>query len=171
MRASIAHTWDGRPLDASEIATVEMGWEKEALSIRVEAPWGGDPTPKGPKGPFWKLWEHEVVELFLLGQNEQYTEVELGPYGHHLVLRLQGVRSIVESKLPIEFKVTRREGRWSGHARLAIEHLPHPLVAFNAYAIRGTGRERRYMAHAPVPGDAPDFHRLSLFAPWPEALR
>ena len=171
MRISIAHTWDGQPLDVAERVSLDLAWVERHLIIEVDAPLGLDPVPPGPPGPLWKLWEHEVVELFLLGPNEEYTEVELGPHGHHLVLRLNGVRTIVAQELPMEFQVTRREGRWQGRASLSREWIPKTIVGFNAYAIRGTGEQRRYMAHSPVPGQAPDFHRISLFPPWPKALR
>ena len=171
MKISIAHTWDGQLLDAGEHAFLELFWGERDLCIEVDAPLGLDPVPPGPPGSLWKLWEHEVVELFLLGPNEAYTEVEMGPHGHHLVLRLNGIRTIVAQELPMEFQVTRREGRWQGKATLSREFLPATLVGFNAYAIRGTGQNRRYMAHSPVPGESPDFHRISLFPPWPKALR
>ena len=99
----------------------------------------------------------------MVGEKETYTEIELGPHGHHLVLRLEGVRNVVEREIPIHFVATRHMDQWQGVARIARRHLPGTLKAFNAYAIRGTGPLRRYMAHAPVPGDAPDFHRIGLF--------
>ena len=43
------------------------------------------------------------------------------------------------------------------------ELLPPGLRALNLYAIHGTGRSRRYLAMTPVPGPAPDFHRLQAF--------
>ena len=39
------------------------------------------------------------------------------------------------------------------------------LRAANAYTISGIGAERGYAAACPVPGGAPDFHRLECFAP------
>ncbi|KAI2795361.1 hypothetical protein BLOT_016842, partial [Blomia tropicalis] len=32
-----------------------------------------------------KLYDYEVVEVFLLGSNEHYLEVELGPRGQYLL--------------------------------------------------------------------------------------
>jgi hypothetical protein len=40
---------------------------------------------------------------------------------------------------------------------------PHRL---NAFAMHGLGLRRRYLAMEPVPGEAPDFHRLEHFLPW-----
>ena len=134
--------------------------------VAVDAPWHGDPVPSGPPGPRAALWEHEVVELFLLGPDgpeRKYTEIELGPHGHHLVLQLEGVRRPVADQLPIRWEVERRGDRWVGEARIDESLLPDPVVALNAYAIHGVGVDRRYLAWAPVPGDGPDFHRLAHF--------
>ncbi len=37
----------------------------------------------------------------------------------------------------------------------------------NLYAIHGVGTARRHLAMTPVPGEAPDFHRLEYFARLP----
>ncbi|MGD8859023.1 MAG: hypothetical protein PVI30_03370 [Myxococcales bacterium] len=56
-------------------------------------------------------------------------------------------------------------GCWSARAELPRAQLPHPVTRANAYAIHGAGRERRHLAAHPVPGEAPDFHRLACFPP------
>lgn len=171
MELRIAQTWDGEPLSEQESAAVVLSWEGEHLVVRVEAPFAGDPAPNQPPGALWQLWEYEVVELFLVGAGERYTEIELGPHGHHLVLKLEGVRTIVAQELPIDFEAMRQEDRWSGVARIPRALLPESIERLNAYAIRGTGRQRRYMAWSAVPGDAPDFHRIGLFPAWEEVQR
>ena len=171
MELKIAQTWDGEALSPEETARLILGWEDEDLVVRVEAPFSDDPAPDHPPGPVWQLWEHEVVELFLVGEGERYTEIELGPHGHHLVLRLEGVRTIVQQELPIHFEAMRHEASWSGVARIPRGLLPNPIERLNAFAIRGTGAQRRYMAWSPVPGEAPDFHRIGLFPAWGEVQR
>ena len=171
MELRIGQTWSGEPLPAEEEATLIQSWEDNDLVLRVEAPLADDPAPKQPPGPVWGLWEYEVVELFLVGEDGRYTEIELGPHGHHLVLRLQGVRRIVEQELPIHFEAMRREDRWTGTARVPRRLLPNPIQRLNAYAIRGTGRQRCFMAWSPVPGEEPDFHRIGLFPFWEDAQR
>lgn len=149
---------------------MRLGLEGGALRIGVEAPFHDDPAPPGPPGPCWELWEHEVVELLVLGEAERYTEIELGPHGHHLVLRLEGRRNIVERALAIAFRATREGGRWRGEALIPGEYLPPRPWRGNAYSIHGQGSQRRYLAWTPVPGATPDFHRLESFAPldlWP----
>ena len=165
MKVDIDLLWDGSPgrVDERVSLRIELGTH---LVIDVDAPWHGDPPPDGPAGRFWALWEHEVVELFLVGPDERYTEIELGPHGHHLGLQLDGVRNAVNTDVPIGWVVEHQGERWKGRASVSREWLPDPIAAFNAYAIHGVGDRRRYLAHAPVPGDQPDFHRLEHFAPW-----
>ena len=54
---------------------------------------------------------------------------------------------------------------------LQLDCLPPDLCAANVYAIHGQGPSRRYLAWHPVPGPAPDFHRLDRFPPLPPASR
>ena len=141
--------------------------EAEALCVEVDAPFYDDPPPPGPAGPTDRLWEYEVVELFLLGASKKYLELEFGPHGHHLALLLAGRRQVVRSKIPIEYAAAPANGRWRGSAQVHRKWLPQGLERFNAYAIHGTGATRRYLAHFPVPGRAPDFHCLDQFGELP----
>ena len=163
MLLKIVQNWEGQALSEADEVRVSLVPQDEALVIEVDAPFYADPAPKGPPGSTWALWEHEVVEVFLMGQGESYTVVELGPHGHHLVLRLLGRRNIVERELPIEFEAHVEGDRWKGRARVPNSCLPDPILRLNAYAIHGTGAGRVYAAWAPVPGPVPDFHRLECF--------
>lgn len=113
---------------------------------------------------------HLVVELFLLGDDERYLELEFGPHGHHLALALRGSRHVEVSGLPLDFSASRTDRRWRGRARLAGALLPTRLRAFNAHAIHGQGASRRCLSAHPLTGDEPDFHQLRSFAllRWPE---
>ncbi len=166
---AIARTWDGAPVKPDEAVTIELSRDARAWRIDVDAPFHDDPAPGAAPGPVMGLWEYEVVELFVLGSGEHYLEIELGPHGHHLVLELRGRRKVVRSALAIEFETARRGDRWRGRASVAAEAVPADATHFNAYAIHGTGEQRRYLAHAPVPGNAPDFHQLDCFVPLPAA--
>lgn len=44
-------------------ATVDS---ESGISIEIEAPFYDDPKPNGPPGPFYQLWDYEVVEAFFL---------------------------------------------------------------------------------------------------------
>lgn len=173
MKLLIAHTWDGRPLPAGEQASVQLAAAPDAgrLRLLVEAPFHGDPPPPSPCGPTPRLWEHEVVELFVAGPGADaevpYLEIELSPHGHHLVLRFAGVRRVVESALPLDYRAAVDAGgaspRWRGEATVPRTWLPPPPHRANAYRAHGAGAHRRHLAAAPVPGAAADFHRPSVF--------
>lgn len=139
--------------------------QQSDLVIGVDAPFHDDPPPAVPPGSTDALWTYEVVELFLLGRASHYVEIELGPHGHYLVLQLEGVRHITRSHLSMAYTTVRRGPRWRGRARLPLACLPVTIERVNAYAIHGTGDQRRYLAAFPVLGDKPDFHRLDAFGP------
>lgn len=183
----VGHTWDGHPLPPEQRTRIwlEAGPDGEHLRLLVDAPFHGDPAPAAAIGPTPRLWEHEVVELFVAGAEGpagvHYTEVELSPHGHHLVLRFEGVRRVVEEGLPLPFRTwlpaVAEAPRWRGEAVLPRPYLPPPVPGpapyrANAYAIHGTagpdaaGR-RSYRAAHPLPGAAPDFHQPHRFPPFP----
>lgn len=166
MDTRIDKTWSGAPIDPSSHALVKIDLG-DALRVSIDAPFHGDPSPESPPGQLWGLWEHEVVEIFLLGTDRRYLEIELGPFGHHLVLSLHGVRQITGRHAPLSVHTERLGGRWRGEIGLDVGLVPPGLCAFNAYAIHGLGQGRRHLAAWPVPGETPDFHRLDHFAPWP----
>ena len=164
----VRSSWDGRPLQPDEYARIDLRLG-DAIEVEIEATDYGDPAPMQPVGRCDGLWNFEVVELFLLGRDDEYLELEFGPHGHYLALRLAGRRQVVANDLPVEYAVERRANRWHGRARARIGDLPADLVAANAYAIHGQGESRRYLAWQPVPGPAPDFHRLDRFGALPLA--
>lgn len=165
MRFEIHRAWDGSACDAGEAVVVDATLRGDWLDVRISAPWHGDAAPEGPPGPRPALWNHEVVELFVVGRHDRYLELEFGPHGHHLALQLDGVRNVVQSAMPLEFTARRDGARWFGEARVPAVWLPQGPHTANAYAIHGAGPARRYLAHTPVPGAAPDFHRLAFFQP------
>jgi hypothetical protein len=160
MRLSIASTWDGHPIPTEQVAHLDARLDGDDLVVLVDAPFAGDPPPPVPAGGVWKLWESEVVELFVLGADgHRYLEIELGPYGHHLVLELEGVRNIVRAPIPIQY-VARRSRRWTGEARMPRTLLPSPPFRANAYRHAGG----TFYAASPV-GPERDFHQLDRFVP------
>lgn len=163
-RFDLRSTWDGGPLEPGEFARIDLSIGA-ALELEVEAACYGDPLPGSPPGRCDGLWDYEVVELFLLGRDERYLELELGPAGHWLALRLEGRRRVVDPGVAIELETTVEGTRWRARARVPLATLPPDLTAANAYAIHGVGDARRHLAWHPVPGPRPDFHRLELFPP------
>src|SRR5690606_15598739 len=146
------------PVGDDEAVDVRLAWVRGGLGLWVDAPLHGDPPPAAPPGATDHLWEHEVVEVFLAGRPTAdgripYTEVEIGPWGHHLVLRLRGVRQVEARGLPLALEVTRSGRRWRAEAVLDRIHLPDLPLFANAYAIHGQGAVRRYLAWNAVPGE------------------
>ena len=104
-----------------------------------------------------------MVEVFVAGSEGKYTEIEMAPSGHHLVLQLDGVRNPVATKLPLQFEADVLKGRWRGVARIDIGLLPESPWRVNATAIHGTGAQRTYLSMAPLGGPEPDFHQPDRF--------
>jgi hypothetical protein len=161
----IRKTWDGLPALPNEQARVGLAWQGSDLRLQVEGQAHGDTPPACVPGPTPGLWDHEVIELFLCGPGQRYLEVEIGPAGHHLVLLLDGFRRPVAQALPLQITTQRHGDRWCARAILPASWLPPQPWTANAYAMHGTGPDRRYLACHPVPGDGPDFHRLNHFRP------
>ncbi len=163
----IAKTWDGRPCEPHERATVRITRIAGAgdLLVSLSAPFHDDPRPPDPAGRCPGLWEYEVVELFLLGADDRYLEVEIGPHGHHLALELAGARNVVRDEIELAPRIERDTSHWRADVEIVGALLPDDLCRANAFAIHGQGEGRRYLAAHPTGGSAPDFHRLSAFAP------
>ena len=165
----IARTWQGTELPQTERARLGLTCSAVGLELTVDAPFYGDPPPPARPGPTDRLWEYETVELFLAGPGPAaavpYTEIELSPHGHHLLLRFLGVRNPIERALPLAYRARRQAGRWQGEAWIPESYLPPRPWRCNAYALHGIGAGRRYLAAWPLPGPAPDFHQPDRFPP------
>lgn len=161
----INRTWSGEPALAAEEGSVFMRLDHEGLCVRVQAQFHNDPPPDSPAGWTRGLWEYELVELFLLGGGGQYLEIELGPHGHYLVYFLKGVRQVARSVAPLRAACVIASGRWQGEIVISCADLPGEITHVNGYALHGQGAQRRYLASAPVPGPAPDFHQPHAFLP------
>jgi hypothetical protein len=166
VRLFVDALWDGGMAPPDECCVVLLEGREGDLSIEVDAPFHADPAPEAPLGRLDGLWNFEVVELFLVGSGERYLEIEMGPHGHYLALLLHGRRKVVEADIAISYHAHVTGPRWRGRGRIAARWLPPGIHAANAFAMHGAGDERRYLAHSPVPGMQPDFHRLEHYAPF-----
>jgi hypothetical protein len=158
---TIAQTWDGQPLPPDAQVQITIRADRDHLILRVTSPFYGDPpAPDGPPGPTPALWEHEVVELFIAGPADRYTEIEFGPHGHHLVLQLEGVRNPVQELLPMIYGARIDGDQWTGVATIPRSLLPPGPQRLGAFAIHGSGEDREYLSMVALPGTQPDFHQL-----------
>ena len=154
----IQHTWDGDVVGDDEAVALAIELGDIELTVRVAAPFHDDPPPDTDD-----LWNHEVVELMLLGADDRYLEVELSPCGQHLVLFLQGERNVVHRGVALDFRADVDSGRWLGVAHIPLGWVPFGTNRLNALAIHGREQNRRYLAWKPTGGSSPDFHRLAAF--------
>ena len=154
--------WRGDPLPPNEAVHLTLRPGASHLHLTIDAAFHGDPAPPGPRGRRPELWNHEVVELFVVGSAERYLELEFGPHGHYLALLLAGVRRIERDDLEMEYAARIVGKRWRGVAQVPLAWLPAGADRWNAFAIHGTN-ERRYLAAHPLPGERPDFHQPERF--------
>lgn len=175
MSYTINTLWNNQSVSVDEYIHLQFEYvdndetKLKDLQIKVQAPFYDDPRidDSVPSGSMDKLWEYEVVEVFLLGTDDHYLELEFSPKGQYLVLQLHGYRKVVKSSLNIENYSAQIDGKmWSGIYTIPSKYIPENLSKFNAYAIHGTGDARRYLALFPTPFgryEEPDFHRLEYF--------
>ena len=172
VRLDITQTWDGLPARTNEAVGLVLSRDTAgSWLLEIDAPFHGDPAPAARTGSTPALWNHEVVEIFLLAPPDHYLEVEIGPHGHHLVLELRGVRRPTREGLPLDLQVERAGDRWRARARIDSGLVPAGVTRVNAYAVHGEGSRRRHLAFSAVPGETPDFHRLGQFAALAPELR
>lgn len=168
----------------------------DTLSIIISAPWLMNPAPNAPRGRLWKLWEYEVVELFISGADGHYLELEFGPWEHHLALSFSNVRSLSDDQCvldKLEFwrsssSNVSSESRWGVSCEVDRSLLPPPHC-LNSYALGINAfwcfdraedsshsdlesqnevmrRERVYSCAAQLPGMTPNFHQPMHFPLW-----
>ena len=170
----ITKTWNNQTVTSNHYVSIDLRYDQKNLTINVSSPFYDDPhLPDMTKNPgtMDKLYNYEVVEVFLLGENEHYLEIELGPRGQYLVLELKGYRNVTRYPIALPHYQSKVDGqRWTGSALIPKSLLPSKITRLNAYAIYGSGTNRTYMSLFPAPANhsnftAPDFHRLELFGP------
>lgn len=161
-RFEIEREWSGEALGERFAIEVHEG------GVRVEGPFFGEDMRPEAEGFCGRLWEHEVVEVFLAEDGGRYVEIELGPYGHWLVLAFDGYRQGGEVHGVVNsMNAERAGGRWRGELSLEPGWWSGVLarsVVGNAFAIHTRHGRRRYCAAFP-PGDGsrPDFHRRDTY--------
>jgi len=155
--------------------TAEVCLDDRHLRVSWQLRLDTDPdVPAAPPSFHDRLWEHDVVELFLVdsrGPADHYVELEVGPAGHWLALELRGVRQRVKelSEAAPEVTCSVEGGLWRGELALS-RSLIHETVGpapwrglVTAVLRRADSTERVYLAWPSLPGTAPDFHQPDAF--------
>ena len=81
MKFEIEQEWDGTRLPKAEHIEIEIHNENDSLdliNLHIHAPFHNDPAPQSPEDVA-HLWDFEVVEVFFLGHQENYLEIEMNP--------------------------------------------------------------------------------------------
>ena len=141
--------------------TARVELEPETFTVTVAGPLTTMPPPPDPPGRVEALWRHDVIEVFLLGDDDRYLELELGSHGHYWLLSLHGCRSIAGELTPLHHAWRHEGGRQEASVRLPAAALPPGLRAVNVTCILGP--ERFHGSFVPLPGARPDFHQLERF--------
>lgn len=63
--------------------------------------------------------------MFFLNKDEEYLEVELGPWGQHLLLMLKGQRTVIKHSLPLDYVVTERQTGQNGEPVKGTFNFPY----------------------------------------------
>lgn len=175
MDYTINKLWNDQPVAEQDHIQLHLEYVNSTdtnsrdLRIKVKAPFYDDPRIDDtvPSGSMDKLWDYEVVEVFLLGSDDYYLEIEFSPKGQYLLLKLHGYRNVIETPLYIDNYSAKIDGTmWTGSYLIPSKYIPANLFKFNAYAIHGSGDDRQYLALYPTPFGKfkePDFHRLEYF--------
>ncbi|NXK64511.1 CD033 protein, partial [Sylvietta virens] len=151
MEFRVKHTWDGLPV-SHEPVTIGLRPDNAGLLMEVPAPFFNDPPapPREPGKPFAGLWDCEVVEAFFLSDRTEQC-LQVCPHGQNFLLLPSGRRKAWKGKLPLELEVTRMKTKWEGKALPPWSCIPPCPDKFHAFAIPGSGEERKYEVLYPVP--------------------
>ena len=160
---TIEKTWSGHQIATSAHIHMSIEYDDHACRIQIDAPFYNDPKPPGPRGPTPNLWDYEVVEIFFVGEDGQYLELEFSPHGHYLMLWLSAPRVVDDRTLTCTYDASFRADRWTGTAVIPRTVMPTLIQRVNAFAISGLGASRQYLAWHPLPGPKPDFHQPHRF--------
>lgn len=159
MKIEITKQWNGEELKRTDLfAHVELEETTNGMRFTASSPWRSDMrVPLRPSGRLDGLWDYDVVELFLVGEDGTYLEVELGAAGHYLVLAFDRVRHRSNEFIDRPFEVShkRENGWWTASIEIPKDVLPAPIKKFNAFMIAGG----MFLAYHPTPGTEPNFHQ------------
>lgn len=166
LQLPITTSWDGTPCRDRQLHGLVTLWS-EAAGVWVSATLPQQQPPCIPPVPPYtrvaNLWEYDVVECFLAGE-DGYLEVELGAGGHFLVLAFTAPRRLAnayEHFIPrMTYQAAGQDNlSWMASLMLPWRMLPRNVQRGNAYvSSRG-----QYLCYQPLPGTRADFHQPERF--------
>ena len=152
---TIAQTWEGILVQPEDRVHVNISiWNNDRLQIEIIAPfYKKNPAPLDEvqlqgQLPTWKLWEHDVVEVFFVCSNGHYVETEFGPHGHYLILELDAPRNIIRKDIVCNYKTKFFGTRWKGFAEIPLSVFPEKIEKINLFAIFGYSQKTEYIRKA-----------------------
>ncbi len=161
--ATINSMWNGSPASGELHAQVQLRPKNDGLFVRVRGQsLVEQERPHEPEGSRVDgLWRYDVIEIFLVGANNHYIEVELGAFGHWLVLGFNGVRALSNTYIDFAPRIShqRTQESWESCMLIPWNLLPLPIVRMNAFAIL----KGEFLAFQKVPGAKPDFHQPQIY--------
>ncbi|KAK5974041.1 hypothetical protein GCK32_002123 [Trichostrongylus colubriformis] len=169
MTLLINSTWDSLPIEHPISISLQWKDSEKAIQVKFEKHFYNDPSgPNHTAGATPKLYDYEVLEIFIANSNDQYVEIELGPHQQWLCLLLDGQRNSFNEGEYLQLSVWNRiDGdKWIGEADIPLAYLPANVSRINAYEIHNENGTRVYEAMNPTPYGkfkGPDFHRLDYF--------
>lgn len=182
--ATADRLWSGRPVgadDESAALAVSSVWTEAAAYFRFDCRFSElNVNPDlGLDGPIDRLWEYDVVEVFLRPPGgAEYLEIEVSPLGQWVDLRIIEPRRRVDlhwrSHLRSVVQLDRTCRRWLTLLRLPWEPLlqvsqrPGKPAAGDSWRVnffRAAGFEpnRLYLSWRPTLTLEPDFHVPDAF--------
>ncbi|XP_046655409.1 uncharacterized protein LOC124348996 isoform X2 [Daphnia pulicaria] len=169
----IKTSWNNMTIDSSDQVIINLEkHDAKSFKIVVQAPFYDDPPPNTPGDvgePKWGLWDFELVKIFFLNDLHQYIEIQLGAWGHHFVLLLNGYRHTIRFGMLINYKADRSGKRWNGTAIIPLTYLPVNASKLNVFSYHGSRDKRVVNALYPVENIATaelDDHKLPSFQPF-----
>lgn len=162
---TIDRLWNGQPCDDTRLhSEVWVTKKQSGLAIRVHAPQlENQRVPDAPNDSRVDgLWEYDVVELFFVGDDGTYTEIEIGAGGNYLVLQFDGIRHRSNDFAGREFDhrhSAATPGTWQTAMTIPWDALPKNITKMNAFVIANG----QHLAMSPVPGAEPDFHQPDTY--------
>eukprot|EP01147_Barroeca_monosierra_P007578 gene7578-9853_t len=158
----IAKTWNGENVSEKKHVEIMLRREDDSMRVIINAPYNGDPQPPSGKGSTMHLWDYEVVEVFFLGHDNKYLEIE--------------VEDVMTVKTQNSFTLQNTiEHGDSSYLQL----FPSDSHLFNYNYQQNDGQEKqryhcRIFHPALFPATSgekePDFHRLEYFEKLPSDL-